>query len=154
MNIEVAKDNKTGFPCVRLPGKQNFISLFPVTKLQAEEWIWRNGVDLNDPNDFTAFLNRLEVRETGNQFPEAVRSLTRLPLPQQRADTLLSVIATNLSVWSADEETYRPDVLFPTPRSEWGLLTRWLGGRIPSYQEWWVTLDDLRSIPTTDIIQG
>lgn len=154
IKIEVAKERKTGFPCVRLDGDQEFISLLPVTKLQAEEWIWKTGDAPDDAMEFNSLLDRLEVRNTGNQFPKAVQSLIRQPIPQQSSDTILSLIATNLSVWNTDEETHSPDALFPTPASEWGRLVGWLGGRIPYYREWAITVDSLLSVPTMNLIEG
>jgi hypothetical protein len=151
IKIAVAKETYTGFPCVRLFDEQEFVSLLPVTKIQAEEWIWRGGAV--DASRLSNLLNRLEVCNTGDEFPETVQKLTRQPFEQLGPDTLLSLVATHLSVWNDGEEV-RPDVRFPTPSSEWGRLIKWLGGRIPEQREWAITVDDLRLIPTKAIIKG
>ena len=153
MRFEVAQEKVTDFPCVRLEEQQEFISLFPVTKIQAEEWIWRTGPVGYDAAEFSAFLDRLAVRNTEDQFPKAVASLARQPIPQQSPDTLMSLIATNLSVWKHGEEEIA-GIHFPTPKSEWGQLTGWLGGRIPDYHEWGNAVLLTNLIPTKEIVKG
>jgi len=153
MRIEVAKEMQTGFPCVRYSASQEFVSLLPVTKIQVEEWIWRSGEAPVETSRLAGFLDRLEVRNTGQQFPEIVQSLTRRAIGQHSATTLASLVAGNLSLWNNGEEAY-PHVSFPTPKSEWGQVLRWLGGRIPADTEWATTVDDFRAIPTKEIIQG
>lgn len=152
MKIEVAKEAQTGFPCMRYDDKQEFIALLPVTKLQVEEWVWRSGEAPLEGARFAHFVDRLEVQNIGEQFPQAVQFLTRQPIESLNADTLLSLVATNLSLWNIGEEA-QPVVSFPTPKSEWGQLLGWLGGRIPDDREWAVTVDDLRAIPTQAIIR-
>ena len=153
MRFEVAQEKVTGFPCVRVEDQQEFISLFPVTKIQAEEWIWRTASIAYDAAEFNDLLDRLAVRQTGDQFPEAVRLLARQPIPQQSPENLLGLIATNLSVWKNGEEQL-PGTHFPTPQSEWGQLIGWLGGRIPDYHGWANAVLLTNLIPTKEILRG
>ena len=153
VRFEVAQEKVTGFPCVRLEGEQEFISLFPVTKIQAEEWIWRTASIAYDAAEFGALLDRLAVRNTEDQFPEAVRLLARQPIPQQSPENLMGLIATNLSVWKNGEEQLA-GTHFPTPDSEWGQLIGWLGGRIPDQHAWATTVLSTNLIPTKEIIKG
>lgn len=151
MKVQVALDRETGFPCVRVEDAKDFVSLFPTTKLQAEEWIWKNHAA---SENLTALINRLEVRENCDQFPRDVRLLTRGPISRQQSENLVSIIATNLSLWSSDEETHNTSVVFPTPSSEWGRLVAWLGGRVPTYDDWVRTLDAFSRLSTRAIIEG
>lgn len=151
MKVQVALDRQTGFPCVRPDSAQDFVSLFPVTKLQAEEWIWKKGFA---SANLTELINRLEVREDWDQFPHDVRLLTRAPISHQQSENLLSIIATNLSLWVTDKETHNTTVEFPTPNSEWGRLIAWLRGRVPAYNDWILTLDEFHRVSTRAIIEG
>lgn len=152
MRIEIARDKKTGFPCLRRQGMPDFAALLPVTKLQAEEWIWREGIA--DPDGVAGLVRRLEVRRTDeeNLLPPAVHSLERLPIGKLAPRTALSILASNLSLWTSREKlpTLRT---FPTAASEWGLLLRWLHGRIPQYAEWRRTQDAFAPLRTQDLLQ-
>ena len=102
MSIEIARDKCTGFPCLRQDGIPDFVALLPVTKLQAEEWIWREGV--TEQEGMAGLVERLEVRGTSDRFPSAVQRLERLPIGKLSSRTALSILASNLSLWIAQEE--------------------------------------------------
>jgi hypothetical protein len=150
MKIEIARDARTGFPCLRCAGGSDFTALLPVTKLQAEEWIWREG--LADVDAVAPLVERLGVHRAGDRFPAAVHKLERLPIGRLDSQTVLSVLASNLSLWTAPEETWTPRGTFPTPASEWGHLLRWLGGRVPRYDEWLRTQDSFAQVRTEDLL--
>ncbi len=156
--IEVARDRRTRFPVVRLRDKTPYVSLLPVTKLQVEQWIWEGGLsDEADPFTTTWLVDRMEHIEwsaSSNKYPEKVQQLVRVPISQCTHDNLPSIVATNLSLWSSDEETQHLKMKYPTPSSEWGRLMRWLGGHVPGRRDWSSTKDSFARYRTRDLIHG
>jgi energy-coupling factor transporter ATP-binding protein EcfA2 len=150
MRIEITRDAKTGFPCLRCKGGSDFTAMLPVTKLQAEEWIWREG--LGDCDGVALLVEQLGVHRAGDQFPAAVHKLERRPIGRLETETVLSVVASNLSLWTSPEETWASRGTFPTSTSEWGRLLRWLGGRVPQYDEWLRTQDSFVQVQTEDLL--
>lgn len=156
--IQAARDRRTGFPVVRLSDSGPYVSLFPVTKLQAEQCIWEGGFDNPaDPMATTRLIERLEQMEwqqKPDRYPESVKRLIRVPISQCTPDTLPSILATNLTLWTAREEATKPGVQYPTATSEWGRLLRWLGGSVPPYNEWLKTLNTFARFKTKDLMSG
>lgn len=150
MRIEFGRDPRTGFPCVRAEDMRDFVAVLPVTKLQAEEWIWREGA--RNPDGVTALMERLAVDCGGERFPDAVRRLERVPIGKLKMETALSVLASNLTQWTAPEETHDVRAAFPTPSSEWGRLLDWLGGRVPRYSEWRRAEDAFARVSTSELL--
>jgi len=155
---EIARDRRTGFPCVRAPETRRFVSLLPVTKLQVEQWIAEGSLDhLEDPSRVTDLINRMELREVPSEYPDTVRAAGRLPVPRCCEDTITSLLATNLTLWTAadpitSKAANRP-VRFPTPTSEWGLFVKWSGGTAPGYREWRDALEAFADVSTGDLVR-
>lgn len=153
--IQVAKDRRTGFPCVRREPGTDWVALLPVTKLQVEQWIWEGGLDsAEDAGDVTALIERLELTPLPSEYPPAVQQLARRPISQCGPADLPSLVASHLSLWESPEEVRRADVTFPTPHSEWGRVCRWLRGRVPAAREWRLTLDFYGRFRSRDLVQG
>jgi hypothetical protein len=156
VEIQAARDRRTGFPVLRVSGDDLFVSLFPVTKLQAEQWIWEGGLRQQaDPYLTTLLIERMESMEGNHapqKYPESVKKLLRAPVSECREENLPGLIATNLTLWNSDEEITRSGVRFPTPTSEWGRLIGWAGGAVPSYVEWSKARERFNRFRTKDLI--
>lgn len=156
--IQAARDRRTGFPVIRLRETDPFVALIPVTKLQAEQWIWQGGTsNQEDPITTTLLIERMEYIEGiqgASKYPPKVRKLIRAPISQCARDNLPGILATNLSLWNSPEEPLQSNVQYPTPTSEWGRLLRWLGAYAPKYKDWVKTLDSFARFRTKDLVRG
>ncbi|MEW6209238.1 MAG: hypothetical protein AB1631_12780 [Acidobacteriota bacterium] len=155
--IQAARDRRTGFPVLRLSDNDSFVSLFPVMKLQAEQWIWEGGLRHTEAYLTTLLIERMERMEQNHapqKYPESLKKLLRAPISEGREENLPGLIATNLTLWNSDDEITRSDVRFPTPTSEWGRLIRWAGGSVPSYFEWTKARERFNRFRTKDIINS
>jgi hypothetical protein len=152
MQVDVALDSRTRFPCVRLDGMRDFVSVLPVTKLQVEEWTWR--LPARDPEAVAPLLERLSLATDRERFPDAVGRLSRVPVTRLAAETALSVVASNLTHWTTSEETHGSRVTFPTASSEWGRVLSWLSGRVPQGAEWRRTQRDFEDVYTADLLHA
>lgn len=158
VKIQAARDRRTGFPVLRLSNDDPFVSLFPVTKLQAEQWIWEGGLRPQEDPYLTTLLiermERIEQSQTPRKYPESVRKLLRVPISQCKAENLPGLMATNLTLWASDEEITLSGVRFPTPASEWGRLIKWIGGSVPPFVEWAKAQERFNRFKTKDLING
>lgn len=151
--MELAQDRRTHFPCLRLDGEEMFVSLFPVTKLQVEQWIIDGGLATETPEKASNLIDQLEVKEVTLGYPDEVRLMRRVPISDLNADNLSSLIATNLSVWCSADEVLRRNGEFPTPNSLWGRFIDWIGGTIPSKEVWEYTQDQLSTFQTKNLLE-
>ncbi len=155
MHVRVAQDRHTSFPCLRTEESEDWVSLLPITKLQAEQWLFEGGlIPDNDPEAATLLIGRLELAEAQPQYPPSIRRLARVPLSSCTRETLLGILATNLSLWADPAEVEAQNVRFPTPESDWGRMLHWLGGRVPSSQEWKRALDCYAQVRSRDLLRA
>lgn len=138
MELEFATDRRTGFPCLRPANARAWVALLPITKLQVEQWVWSGGAaaSTSGPYRVSQLVQRLSLADQAGAYPERVKQATRQPLREADGEAVSSLAATNLSLWTADEGSGADEVEFPTERSEWGRILRWIDGQIPSHSQW------------------
>jgi len=116
IEIQVARDRRTGFPSVRLNDQENFVALFPVTKLQIEQWLSEGGLSTQaDPLAATQLIERMELHQVPSKYPDNVKKLSRVPISKCKPENLPSLLATGMTLWNTPEEIQNPKVKFPTP---------------------------------------
>jgi len=161
MRIQIAKDQTTGFPCIRLENngyEDHFISVFPVTKIQVEEWIWKEAPHFfNEHIHTTAMINNMSLNNNKGAYPKKICLLKRSPVSQIEQNNILSIIATNLSLWEPDNENEEhdeaDDIHFPTDSSEWGNVIKWLNGYPPDSEQWRKAQISYNQFKTRDLIK-
>lgn len=137
VKIQVALDGQTGLPCLRAEGEKKYVALFPVTKLQVEQWVCDGGLVAEADADVVSFmLERLEMRGSLSAYNKNVKVLRRVAASHLTRENAASMLGTNLTLWEAQDDVRRPDTKFPTPRSEWGRVKDWLRGEVPDFEEW------------------
>ena len=129
--LEIGLDRKTSFPCVRTEGGQ-WVHLLPITKLQVEQWIYEGGLESFSPELANNTILRLEYSRPGQKDPECLKTIRRTPVNRLGPRQIRSVIATNLTMWSKEDEIVgEKTAIFPTKQSEWGRFSGWLNGSFP-----------------------
>lgn len=152
---EFALDRKTRFPCIRIRDGP-WIQLLPVTKLQVEQWVAAGGrTHVKDARRVTEMLQRMEHPVTGELYPVTVASVRRRPSSNLGPDGVVSVVATNLELWSTqDELECQPRPSFPIPGSEWGEFTTWFEGIVPEIAQSEAVRKSFAGISTRELMRS
>jgi hypothetical protein len=152
VEIRVARDARSGFPCVGEPGSSAWIGFFPILKVQVEQCIWENAFGQTD-DGHVGLIERLELSRPFPQYPESVNGLKRSPLTAVHRDNAASIIGTHLSAWSP-RDVINGGAAFPTGDSEWGKVGAWLNGRFPKYGDWERARAFFERFKTRDLARG
>jgi hypothetical protein len=106
------------------------VALFPTLKLQIEHWF-------TDGYFNAEIKERLELKAIENGMPARVTTLARSPLSVLPAVQTISMVATNLRVWTSEDDlAFTSQPHFPVPGSEWHAFLGWLGGHTPTAPQW------------------